>query len=226
MECLTDQEVRSTIKFSGMFDKTYAQLTPIHELRHKLEWLYTTYPHTIPDYLLSKINSDPTHPMGNMISVVIRSTLLVYGMVLLKYAVDIMVNIMVDIGMVMKMYGQLYGQLLLYTGLFFIVVYLMSTSTEHTPRPHNTPGPTYKKQSISSTLKRKVWHTYIGQTMGQHKCLCCNLTYITQMSFHCGHIIPESKGGETILSNLLPICQNCNSSIGSKHMADFMKRFQ
>ena len=35
------------------------------------------------------------------------------------------------------------------------------------------------------------------------------------MSFHCGHIIAEAKGGETIVSNLKPICQNCNSSMGT-----------
>jgi hypothetical protein len=85
--------------------------------------------------------------------------------------------------------------------------------------------PKYKKHPISSTLKRKVWDTHIGQTIGQHKCFCCNLTYITQLSFHCGHVIPESKGGDTKLSNLRPICQNCNSSMGTQNMYDFMKTF-
>lgn len=46
------------------------------------------------------------------------------------------------------------------------------------------------------------------------------------MSFHCGHIIPECKGGETILSNLKPICQKCNLSMGTNNMEEFMKIFK
>ena len=55
--------------------------------------------------------------------------------------------------------------------------------------------------------------------------MCCNLTDITQLSFNCGHIIAEANGGETIIDNLKPICQNCNSSMGIKNMNDFMKTF-
>lgn len=29
--------------------------------------------------------------------------------------------------------------------------------------------------------------------------------------------------GETIVSNLKPICQNCNSSMGTKNMEGFMR---
>jgi len=80
-----------------------------------------------------------------------------------------------------------------------------------------------KKKSISATVKRLVWNTNIGEDIGKAKCLCCNSTDITQMSFNCGHIIAEANGGETIVSNLKPICQNCNSSMGTKNMHDFMK---
>ncbi len=80
-----------------------------------------------------------------------------------------------------------------------------------------------KKKAISATIKRLVWNTNIGEDIGKFKCLCCNSTDITQMSFNCGHIIAEANGGETIVSNLKPICQNCNSSMGTKNMNDFMK---
>jgi hypothetical protein len=79
-----------------------------------------------------------------------------------------------------------------------------------------------KKKNISSTVKRLVWNTNIGELIGKSKCLCCNVTDITQMSFHCGHVIAEINGGETIVSNLKPICQNCNSSMGTKNMNAFM----
>jgi len=80
-----------------------------------------------------------------------------------------------------------------------------------------------KKKPISSTIKRLVWNTNIGEQIGKAKCMCCNVTDMTQMSFNCGHIIAESNGGETIVSNLKPICQNCNSSMGTKNMEEFIK---
>ena len=80
-----------------------------------------------------------------------------------------------------------------------------------------------KKKPISSTIKRLVWNSHIGEEIGKAKCLCCKITDITQLSFNCGHIIAESNGGELIVSNLKPICQNCNSSMGTKDMNEFMR---
>ena len=82
---------------------------------------------------------------------------------------------------------------------------------------------TNKKKPISSTIKRLVWNTHIGEEIGKSKCTCCKSTDITQLSFNCGHIISEANGGQIIVSNLKPICQNCNSSMGIKNMNDFMK---
>ena len=79
-----------------------------------------------------------------------------------------------------------------------------------------------KKKPIPSTVKKLVWNTNIGEEIGKTKCLCCKSTDITQMSFNCGHIIAEANGGNTIVSNLKPICQNCNSSMGTKNMNEFM----
>lgn len=79
-----------------------------------------------------------------------------------------------------------------------------------------------KKKPIPSTIKKLVWNTNIGEEIGKTKCLCCKSTDITQMSFNCGHIIAEANGGNTIVSNLKPICQNCNSSMGTKNMNEFM----
>jgi len=80
-----------------------------------------------------------------------------------------------------------------------------------------------KKKPISATMKKLVWNTNIGEEIGKSKCLCCKSTDITQLSFNSGHIIAEANGGDTIVSNLKPICQNCNSSMGTKNMNDFMK---
>ena len=83
--------------------------------------------------------------------------------------------------------------------------------------------PKTKKKHISSTIKKLVWNTNIGEEIGKSKCLCCKSTDITQLSFNCGHIIAEANGGDTIVSNLRPICQNCNSNMGTKNMNDFME---
>ena len=80
-----------------------------------------------------------------------------------------------------------------------------------------------KKKTISATIKRLVWNTNIGEDVSKSKCMCCYSTDIIQLSFNCGHIIAEANGGETIVSNLKPICQNCNSSMGTKNMEEFMK---
>ena len=57
------------------------------------------------------------------------------------------------------------------------------------------------------------------------KCLCCNNVDITQHNFHCGHIIAESNGGTYQMDNLLPICNVCNSSMGSINMNEFKKMY-
>lgn len=78
-----------------------------------------------------------------------------------------------------------------------------------------------KKQSIPLALKKLVWSKYIGEEIGKAKCTCCELTDIMQISFHCGHIVAEVNGGELSVNNLMPICQNCNSSMGSKNLLEF-----
>jgi 5-methylcytosine-specific restriction endonuclease McrA len=82
------------------------------------------------------------------------------------------------------------------------------------------------KKTIPSTIKRLVWHAYIGEDKGKAKCLCCKTTDITQLSFHCGHVIPEAHGGCISVENLRPICQNCNSSMGTMNMTDFMTTYK
>jgi hypothetical protein len=79
-----------------------------------------------------------------------------------------------------------------------------------------------KKKQIPKALKISVWHKYIGETIGKSKCMCCNITDITQMKFHAGHIISEYNGGEMHIDNLKPICESCNKSMGIKNMSEFI----
>jgi hypothetical protein len=83
-----------------------------------------------------------------------------------------------------------------------------------------------KKQTIPKPLKKLVWNKWIGEEIGKYKCLCCKLTDITQLSFHCGHIIAESKGGKLHVDNLKPICNCCNSSMGTQDMNEYIKKYE
>lgn len=63
-----------------------------------------------------------------------------------------------------------------------------------------------KKKAIPKALKIAVWNKYIGEEIGKAKCLCCNITDITQLKFHAGHIIAEANNGLINIDNLKPIC--------------------
>ena len=80
------------------------------------------------------------------------------------------------------------------------------------------------KQPIPKKIKQLVWNNYIGEKNGIGLCQCCQITEISQMNFHCGHIISEKNGGDIILNNLTPICSLCNSSMGTTNMDNFIKK--
>jgi hypothetical protein len=83
--------------------------------------------------------------------------------------------------------------------------------------------PKIKKKTIPKALKIAVWNKYIGEEIGKVKCLCCNITDITQLKFHTGHIISEANNGLTNIDNLKPICESCNKSMGTKNMDEFQQ---
>lgn len=82
---------------------------------------------------------------------------------------------------------------------------------------------TKRKKTIPAPVRKESWDKYIGNNVSS-KCLCCNHNDIHALNFDCGHIIAESKGGKTIVTNLRPICSPCNKSMGSKDMITFMKQ--
>lgn len=83
----------------------------------------------------------------------------------------------------------------------------------------------YRKKSIPKSLKKQVWDHWIGKDIGTAKCLCCNHSEIRQIEFHCGHIIAEKDGGKTVVSNLKPVCAQCNLSMGTMNMEHFHLRY-
>ena len=66
----------------------------------------------------------------------------------------------------------------------------------------------YKRKSINSNLRKRVWERYIGQKTSA-KCFCCWENEITPFTycntFHAGHIKSHANGGLDTIENLLPI---------------------
>ena len=59
-------------------------------------------------------------------------------------------------------------------------------------------------------------------------CFCCRKNKIKALDgYECGHVIAESKGGETTLENLRPICHECNRNgnggMGTQNMRDYIE---
>ena len=83
----------------------------------------------------------------------------------------------------------------------------------------------YKKKSIPKSLKKMTWDKWVGKDVGTIKCLCCNHQEIRQIEFHCGHVVAEKNGGQTIVENFIPICAQCNLSMGTMNMNEFKKMY-
>ncbi len=79
----------------------------------------------------------------------------------------------------------------------------------------------YTKSRISKSMRIAVWNKYVGEEIAKTKCLCCGNFDINTFNFECGHVIAESKGGETSVENLRPICSVCNKSMGTNNLLKF-----
>ena len=78
-----------------------------------------------------------------------------------------------------------------------------------------------RKSKIPAALREQVWILYCGTKYFQHKCHVnwCE-TMMNPFTFEVGHNIPESKGGQTDIDNLRPICAKCNKSMGNSYTID------
>ena len=81
--------------------------------------------------------------------------------------------------------------------------------------------------NIPLALKQNVWIKHVGSNF-KGKCYVkwCNNT-LTPFTFEAGHNIPYSKGGETSIDNLFPICSTCNKSMGNRYtIEEFSDKFK
>lgn len=74
-----------------------------------------------------------------------------------------------------------------------------------------------EKKRITKKLKEETWINEFGNKK-EGKCPyknCKNI--IREKDYSCGHIISEFNGGETIISNLKPMCYGCNNKLGKRN---------
>jgi hypothetical protein len=82
-----------------------------------------------------------------------------------------------------------------------------------------------RKTYIPKSLRMAVWKQHIGIEKGTSMCTVCNSNTMCQLDFQCGHIQSEADGGPTCLSNLMPVCSKCNTSMGKKNLHDFKGKY-
>jgi 5-methylcytosine-specific restriction endonuclease McrA len=78
------------------------------------------------------------------------------------------------------------------------------------------PAKPYDYRQPGKSLKKKVWKKCVNGI-----CEICRQTEITKDSFECGHIQSRALGGQTELDNLIPICRDCNRSMGTRNAYEY-----
>lgn len=95
---------------------------------------------------------------------------------------------------------------------FLEVMQSFSDDMQHSPDGYTQPASNRKvKQSISNRIKKAVFER------DKYRCQACD----THLNLSVDHIVPESKGGESVMSNFQTLCLNCNRSKGVKTMSEW-----
>ena len=92
------------------------------------------------------------------------------------------------------------------------------------PLPQTAPAKA-KRTTIPKKVRMEAWDRYIGMDIGKALCMCCEKEDMTQMTFHCGHVISHADGGGMHINNLRPICASCNLSMRTQNMNEFRQQF-
>lgn len=84
------------------------------------------------------------------------------------------------------------------------------------------------KNKVSAQMRNKVWKAWWASLpeekklpTGEAPCPCCEETLLSGFQFHAGHRIAFRQGGLHELSNLIPLCQTCNLSMGVMNYDDY-----
>lgn len=87
-------------------------------------------------------------------------------------------------------------------------------------RPKSTPVKQYNlRPRIPKDIRKEIWRIYAVD----ERCFCC-LEPLLETKYEAGHIKPYAHGGSDTVDNLRPICFDCNRSMSSLHMYEYMFR--
>jgi 5-methylcytosine-specific restriction endonuclease McrA len=87
-----------------------------------------------------------------------------------------------------------------------------------------TKSITKSRPQIPKMIRGEVWKEYNGLLV-YGSCYCCKRTLDVFDTWNAGHVVPYSHGGPNTVTNLRPICQSCNQSMGTENLYDFKKAF-
>jgi 5-methylcytosine-specific restriction endonuclease McrA len=99
----------------------------------------------------------------------------------------------------------------------------MRTQTVKNLIPTVKPATKLRPQ-IPKMIRGEVWKKYNGLSV-YGSCYCCKQTLDVFDTWNAGHVVPYSQGGPNTITNLRPICQPCNQSMGTENLYDFKKAF-
>ena len=70
---------------------------------------------------------------------------------------------------------------------------------------------------VPRALREQMWLHRVGRRFETRCAVTWCANRITAFDFQAGHDLPESKGGDTSVANLYPICARCNLSMGNRY---------
>ena len=83
---------------------------------------------------------------------------------------------------------------------------------------------------VGAQTRHKCWRAWYSTVPecdkspeGDVLCPCCEMTPINQGCFEAGHIVSFKNGGSDEISNLQPVCNICNKSMGIMNMDEYRK---
>jgi len=82
-----------------------------------------------------------------------------------------------------------------------------------------------KRKKISQRDRNKIWDDEFGHTVDRAMCPICERNEVRRHQFALGHINSLFKGGPDELSNMRPICFQCNTEMGTMDMNEYIAKY-
>lgn len=80
-----------------------------------------------------------------------------------------------------------------------------------------------ERRQIDKNVRALVWEKQFGNKL-RAKCPCCEVREITFNNCHISHKVSLANGGSNNQRNLIPLCSQCNQSMGSMNYRDYTSK--